>query len=220
MRLYRFRYSPYARKVQALLDVAGIAHDVIEVKYGQREELARLTGGYIHVPVLVDDDGTVVVESRAICERLVARPTARGLVPAALDAAIWAFCDHVDGPVEDVLFRIASPGIQAQWPTAWERALYTLIKERKFGAGCVDRWAAEKATLVERATHVLDPVRRTLAHQPYVFGDTLTLADLALYGQWAMLDESETGLLDRISPVFADHARRVAAVAAAKRARG
>jgi glutathione S-transferase len=211
MRLYRFRYSPYARKVQALLEVAGIAHEVIEVRYGEREELARLTGGYIHVPVLVDDDGTVVVESRAICERLVARPAARALVPAALDAAIWAFCDHVDGAVEDVLFRIGSPGVRAQWPTAWERALYTLIKERKYGAGCVDRWAAEQAALIERAQAVLEPVRRTLAHQPYVFGGELTLADLALYGQWAMLDEADAGLVDRVSPVFAAHARRVEA---------
>jgi glutathione S-transferase len=161
----------------------------------------------------------VVAESRAICERLVARPEARALVPPALDAAIWAFCDHVDGPVEDVLFRISSPAIRKQWASEWERALYTLIKERKYGAGCVDRWAAEQGALVERAKQVLEPVRRTLAQQPYVFGDALTLADLALYGQWVMLDESEPGQVDRISPVFAAHARRVAGVVEAKRAR-
>src|SRR5262245_5475467 len=95
MKLYRFRYSPYARKVQMMLELAGLPHEVIEVRYGEREELARLTGGYIHVPVLVQGDGTVVTESRTICERLATRPEARHLVPAQLDAAIWAFCDFV-----------------------------------------------------------------------------------------------------------------------------
>jgi glutathione S-transferase len=211
MKLYRFRYSPYARKVQMMLELAGIAHEVIDVRYGEREDLARLTGGYIHVPVLVLDDGSVVTESRVICERLAARPEAHHLVPKALDAAVWAYCDFSDGPVEDVLFRIASPYVRDQWETAWERALYVFIKERKFGAGCVDLWRDTRATLIDRARALLEPTRRTLAAQPFVFGDSISLADAALYGQWAMLEGGSSGLLDEISPVFAAHAKRVEA---------
>jgi len=62
------RYSPSARKVQRLLDLLGARYDLVEVPFGQRDELARLTGGYVYVPVLVDDDGKVVVESCDICE--------------------------------------------------------------------------------------------------------------------------------------------------------
>jgi len=209
MKLYRFRYSPYARKVQIVLELAGVPHEVVEVRYGEREELAQLTGGYIHVPVLVLPDGEAITESRRICERLVARPEARHLVPAPLRAALWAFHDFVDGPVEDVLFRLASPAVRDRWPTAWERALYTLIKERKFGAGCVDAWAAARGDLLARARAILEPARQTLAEQPFVFGDTITLADASLYGQWAMLEAESPELLDQISPVFVAHARRV-----------
>jgi glutathione S-transferase len=209
MKLYRFRYSPYARKVQMLLELAGIAHEVVEVCYGEREDLARLTGGYIHVPVLVLDDGTVVTESRPICERIIERSDARHLVPATLDAVTWAFCDWIDGPIEDVLFRIASPEIRDRWETAWERALYVLVKERKFGAGCVDAWRTDRAKLVERARVILEPVRRTLAKQPFVLGDAVSLADAALYGQWAMLEAAGPDFVDQISPVFSAHARRV-----------
>jgi glutathione S-transferase len=209
MKLYRFRYSPYARKVQILLELAALPHEVIEVRYGEREELARLTGGYIHVPVLALDDGEVITESRRICEHLLARPEARHLVPPQLRAAIWGFHDFIDGPVEDVLFRLASPAVRAKWPTAWERALYTLIKERKFGAGCVDAWDAARPELIERARHVLEPTRQTLAAQPFVVGDAVTLADASLYGQWAMLEAESPELLDQISPVFVAHARRV-----------
>jgi glutathione S-transferase len=209
MKLYRFRYSPYARKVQMVLELAGIKHEVVEVRYGEREELARLTGGYIHVPVLVLDDGEVITESRRICERLVERPEARHLVPQGLGAAVWAYHDFLDGPVEDVLFRLASPAVRAKWGTEWERALYTLIKERKFGAGCVDAWEAARAELIERGRRVLEPTRQTLVAQPFVFGDRLTLADASLYGQWAMLEAESPELLDQISPVFVAHARRV-----------
>jgi glutathione S-transferase len=218
MKLYRFRYSPYARKVQMLLELAELPHEVVEVRYGEREELAQLTGGYIHVPVLVLDDGEVVTESRRICERLVARSEARHLVPPSLRAAVWAFHDFIDGPVEDVLFRIASPAVREKWPTAWERALYTLIKERKFGAGCVDAWAAGRAQLIDRAKSVLEPARQTLAEQPFVFGDALTLADAALYGQWAMLEAESPELLREISPVFVAHARRLEQARPAQRA--
>jgi glutathione S-transferase len=209
MKLYRFRYSPYARKVQMVLELAGIPHEVVEVRYGEREELARLTGGYIHVPVLGLDDGTAITESRRICEHLLARPEARHLLPPQLRAAIWGYHDFIDGPVEDVLFRIASPAVRAKWPIAWERALYTLIKERKFGAGCVDAWESGRAQLIERAKTVLEPTRHTLAEQPFVFGDAVTLADASLYGQWAMLEAESPELLREISPVFVAHARRV-----------
>ena len=50
MKLYRFRYSPYARKVQMLLDLLGAAYELVEVPYEDRNELAQLTGGHILVP--------------------------------------------------------------------------------------------------------------------------------------------------------------------------
>src|ERR1044071_197907 len=79
MKLYRFRYSPYARKVQVVLELMGAEHEVVEVPYSDRTELAKLTSGYIYVPVLVDDRGNVITESRTICERLVAMEAGKRL---------------------------------------------------------------------------------------------------------------------------------------------
>jgi glutathione S-transferase len=195
MKLYRFHYSPYARKVQVLLDLLGDPYELVEVKYGDRSELARVTGGYIYVPVLVDDDGTVTVESRAICEKLLGRDSTRRLAPDLLAGPIWAYHDFCDGPLEDVLFRIASPAIQAAWADPGERALYTLIKERKFGAGCVEQWRSDRALLLTRARHLLAPTVTTLERQPFLFGDQPTFADAALYGNLAMLHAADPGLL-------------------------
>ncbi len=187
MKLYRLEYSCYARKAQMALDLLGLRYDCIEVPFGDRSELATLTGGYIQVPVLVDDDGRVTVDSRAICEKLAAEDSRRRLVPPALEGPIWAYADWCDGPLEDVMFRLASPPTRRRFTDAWERALYVFIKERKFGRGCVDEWERSRETLFARARSMLEPSRMTLRQRPFLFGDTPTLADAALYGQMIML---------------------------------
>jgi glutathione S-transferase len=218
MKLYRFRYSPYARKVEILLELAGVEHEVVEVPYLDRSELATLTGGYIYVPVLVDDEGRVHVESRAICEHLLAGELGARFVPPPWEGPIWAYHDFCDGALEDVTFRIASPGVRDGWPTAGERALYVLVKERKFGTGCVDAWKREQPQLITRAQALLAPTLRTLAARPFLFGDAPTLADASLYGVCAMLAEAEPGLLDRVAPPLTAFMARLEI--AARRGRG
>jgi len=213
MKLYRFRYSPYARKVQMLLDLLGREYELVELSYTERGELAELTSGYIQVPVLRTSDGRAIVESRAICEHLLAGAGAAGLVPAPLEGPIWAYADFADGPLEDVLFRLASPDIRDAWPTAAERGLYVYIKERKFGAGCVDAWRRDRAQLIVRAQALLAPTLQTLAQVPFLFGGRPTLADAALYGNLAMLSEANPRLLSQISDALPGYARRVEASA-------
>ncbi|HKO53220.1 MAG TPA: glutathione S-transferase family protein [Polyangiaceae bacterium] len=215
MKLYRFRYSPYARKVQMLLDLLGAEYELVEQSYTERRELAELTGGYVQVPVLVADDGRSIVESRAICEHLLSGTAGAKFVPSPLEGPIWGYADFVDGPLEDVLFRIASPEIRRAWPSAAERALYVYIKERKFGAGCVDAWLRERAQLVQRAQSLLGPTLKTLAQRPFLFGDEPTLADAALYGNCAMLEEADPQLLSQLSDALPSYARRVEAWARA-----
>jgi glutathione S-transferase len=44
MKLFRLRYSPYARKVQMVLDLMGARYEAVEVEYGEREALASRGG--------------------------------------------------------------------------------------------------------------------------------------------------------------------------------
>jgi glutathione S-transferase len=205
MKLYRFRYSPYARKVQALLDLLGARYEVVEVPYADRNEIATVTGGYIHVPVLIDDAGKVLTESRDICEHLLASEEASSrLLPAPLEGPIWAYADFVDGPLEDVMFRIGSPAVRDAWPTPGERALYVLVKERKFGAGCVSQWEKQRPELLAKALRLLRPTLSTLGRQDFLFGANPTLADAALYGVCKMLEEADVRLLDGpLAPLLA-----------------
>jgi glutathione S-transferase len=214
MKLYRTRHSPFARKVQMLLDLLPLEYELVEANYTDRSELARVTGGYIYVPVLVADDGAVTVESRRICEQLLAGPAGQKLVPAPFEGPIWAYADFCDGPLEDVLFRVASPAIRDAWADPGARALFNLIKERKFGAGCVDAWRNDQPALLARGRHLLAPTLTTLEQQPFLFGARPTLADAALYGNLAMLEEADPALLRRLSPGLVAYKLRVEAARA------
>ena len=81
MKLYRLDYSCYSRKAQMVLDLLGDPYECVEITYGERSEMAALTGGYIQVPVLVDDAGEVTVDSRAICEKLLQGKAKESLLP-------------------------------------------------------------------------------------------------------------------------------------------
>ena len=212
MKLYRFRYSPYARKVQMLLELLGRRHELVEVPYSDRSELARVTGGYIFVPVWVSD-GEVTVESRRICERLLSEAPGHTLTPSPLEGPIWAYADFCDGPLEDLTFRIASPLVRDRWSSPGDRALYTLIKERKFGAGCIDQWQRDQGALIERARTLLAPSLRTLEQVPFLFGSAPTLADTALYGNLAMLYDAEPALPDKLGPGLRGYMSRLEAEA-------
>ncbi|HMI83422.1 MAG TPA: glutathione S-transferase family protein [Polyangiaceae bacterium] len=209
MKLYRLRYSPYAVKVQMVLDLLPAHYEIVDVPYGKRDELAALTGGYIQVPVLVDDTGAVTVESRAICEKLLAGPAGKRLVPAPLEGPIWAYADFADNVLEDVMFRLASPAIRDTWTNPFERALYVFVKERKFGAGCVDAWQKDAEQLVRRTQHLLAPTLSTLEQSPFLFGAFPTLADAALYGECRMIEEGDKEFLPRIAPALPPYLRRL-----------
>ena len=215
MILYRFVYSPYARKVQMLLDLLGAKYELVDVPYSDRTSLARLTGGYISVPVLVGTSGEVIVDSRVICESLLREPEAsRRLVGGAeMMGPVWAYADFADNILEDVLFRIAAPSIRDSWQSEGDRALYVLIKERRYGAGCVEAWEKDRNALVTKGQHLLAPTIQTLARRPFLFGDQPTLADAALYGECAMLEEGHPDLLSRLSEVLPLYLRRVEAAA-------
>lgn len=213
MRLYRFSYSCYARKAQMVLDLLGLRYDAVEVPYGDRTELAEVTGGYIQVPVLVDDAGVVTVDSRAICVRLLHGDHAERLVPSPWQGPIWAYADWVDGPLEDILFRIASPGVRRRFARAADRALFTFVKERKFGRGCVDEWERTAGDLTAQARALLAPTVRTLSQQPFISGARPTLADAALYGQCAMLRSADPAMPAVIASALGDWMERVEAAA-------
>jgi glutathione S-transferase len=71
MKLFTFATSPYARKVQMMLDYKGLAYEPIERCYSlDRNEDLRCVNERAEVPTLVLDDGSVIADSTIIGEYL------------------------------------------------------------------------------------------------------------------------------------------------------
>ena len=71
MKLFTFATSPYARKVQMMLDYKGIAYEPLERCYSlDRKEDLRSVNERAEVPTLVLDDGRGIADSTIIGEYL------------------------------------------------------------------------------------------------------------------------------------------------------
>jgi glutathione S-transferase len=200
MRLLGFSYSPFVAKVRKCLELKGLPFSYVEVPYLDRRELLALTGGSIQVPVL-EDAGTVVSDSARITAWLDAKhaPNLRA-DPLAVLVEAWA-----DNVLEDTVFRIACPRIEPRLGELFggredARAVWRLLKERKFGPGCLEAWARETEALNGRAVELLEPVARAVASRPFLLGDAPSLADAAVFGQLFFLELSLPGWIGLHSP--------------------
>jgi glutathione S-transferase len=203
MKLYQFAYSPYAAKVRKVLELKGLAYECIEVPYLDRREVVRWTNQVV-VPVLVDGD-RAIHDSPAIAAYLDDRysPNLRPGVAAAIES--WS-----DTTLEDIAFRIASPAVEPKIAALNgdrddARAMYRFVKERKFGAGCIDAWARDQTQLTARLCAMVESLRPS----PFLLGDAPTLADAAVYGNFWMLEWAMPGWVWREVPHLADWYARI-----------
>src|SRR5438093_1546358 len=80
LRLYRAPYSTNVERVALALAYKGLAVESVVIDYGDRSAVQRISGQPL-VPVL-DDDGTIVVDSMEIVRHLEARWPDPPLYPA------------------------------------------------------------------------------------------------------------------------------------------
>ncbi|HUK65931.1 MAG TPA: glutathione S-transferase family protein [Anaeromyxobacteraceae bacterium] len=212
MRLFQFSYSPFAAKVRRCLELKGLAYEAVEVPYLDRRELVASTGGYAHVPVLVDA-GEVVTDSARITAYLDRRyPPSLRSDPESVLVEQWA-----DNLLEDAAFKVACPGLEDRM-AAWNgredaRAIFRLMKERRYGLGCIERWRREAEGRCEELVAMLGPVVALVAERPFLLGGAPTLADASVYGQLFMIEAAAPGFIPARLPALRDWWERVRSAA-------
>jgi glutathione S-transferase len=182
-KLYQFHSSPFCAKVRKLLAFKGVEFEVVEVDYLERKELV-LASGQMMVPALTLETGETIVDSARIAmrlEELFPEPT---IFPAGWRGVHIALADYIDNQLEEAVYAVALADELAHYRRQGvdRAALWRLIRERKFGAGFVDRTIANTAANRERARIGLAPFEEQLANLPFLTG-RIGLADFALYGQ-------------------------------------
>jgi glutathione S-transferase len=184
--VYQLAHSPYCLPITRALEALGVPHEVHNVSNADRAEVITLTNGaYYQVPVLVHD-GKVIYESgpeTIDVARYVDRQFAGGrLFPAEHEGFQRLIVGHLENDVEGITFRLVDPPYLAEIGDVVERTMIIRHKERKFGRGCVDDWAARRDELLRTTRALLEPYDLTLQHRPYLFGTAPIYADFALYG--------------------------------------
>ncbi len=182
-RLYQFVSSPFCAKARKILEFKGVDFEVVEVDYLERKELL-LASGQLMVPALTLESGETIVDSAKIAMRLEELYPEPTLLPPGWRGIHLALAGYIDNQVEDALFRVAIPDEAAHYRRqgADREALWRLIRERKYGAGFVDRMISEHAANWALAREALALFEDALAGKAFLTG-RIGLADFALYGQ-------------------------------------
>lgn len=192
MRLLQFPYSPFAAKVRTVLKLKNLRCEVVNVPYLQRAELVELTGE-ISVPVLVD--GPHVITESA---RIVAHLESKGGPPVLAEPLGVVLEQWADEFFQEVAFKLACPGLEARMGVdqgAEAKALFRLIKERRYGRGIIAQWKADEAKWLEQTLSLLAPVVETLKTRPFLFGAQPTVADAAVASQLTMVEFAFPGFV-------------------------
>ncbi|HEV2171688.1 MAG TPA: glutathione S-transferase family protein [Candidatus Binatus sp.] len=182
-KLYQFLGSPFCAKARKLLAFKGVEFEVVEVDYLERKELL-LASGQIMVPAVTLDNGETVVDSARIATRLEELYPEPTIFPSGWRGMHQVLADYIDNHLEERVYAVALADELAYYSSQGpdRAALWRLIRERKYGAGFVDRGIADHDANWERARAALAPFEEQLASVPFLTG-RIGLADFALYGQ-------------------------------------
>ena len=195
--LYQFTLCPFCNKVRAGLDLKGVAYDTIEVSPRTKVELPDLPSEAPRkVPVLRIGD-RVLFDSTDILNALDETfPEGPRLLPE--DPEVRGEAERIEDWVDTEFIRALPTVIYGTWRAA-AQATRTIGKASKFGmfeglgvklgGPMVMRMVAgrilKKAGRSDGKAWVgecLDQFETWLGDGDYVCGDTLTIADVAMYG--------------------------------------
>jgi glutathione S-transferase len=182
-KLYQFLGSPFCAKVRKLLEFKGVEFEVVEVDYLERKELL-IASGQMTVPAVTFANGETIVDSARIAERLEQMHPEPTLFPPGWRGLHVTLADYIDNRLEDAVYPAAIADELAYYSSqgADRAALWRLIRERKYGAGFVDRVMADETVNWNRVRAALAPFEEQLAERPFLTG-RIGLADFCLYGQ-------------------------------------
>jgi len=198
MELYQFRHSAFCEKVRLILAAKGLDVSLIEVTPGLGQlELFRLSGQR-QVPVLVDG-ARVIADSSAIALHLEADHPTPALLPADPVASArvllledWADTALAAGCRRSLLQAAAADPVlrSALLPETTPTALRQLVTALPGGLIAPVGEAIGEALApceVQQLQRNLEQLRVLVEAGPYLVGDRLSLADLAVVAQLSLL---------------------------------
>jgi len=193
------RFSPFCWRTKMALAHKGLEFETIPWRYADKPTTAF--SGSDKVPVLVDGD-RVIADSWKIAEYLednyVERSSLFGGLHARAAARLvnsWA-----DIAINGALARLLVLGVLEHLAPG-DRAYFRESREKRFGM-TLEAFAADTKGNIAALRNALEPLRVTLAAQPFIGGDSPLYPDYIVFGslQWAR-SVDKTRLLETSDPI-------------------
>ena len=158
-KLYHIERCPYCEKVRLALALVGLEYESHPVEPGDRSAVVEVSGQE-KVPVLVEEDGKVLLESNRIIQRILEAPES-DLVPSSRrDRSLtWVLVDRADATLAPLCSR---------------------LRRRKSPDG---RELSEDdlSVLRRRLQEEIGVMEGILERGPFLFGERPTVADVAAH---------------------------------------
>lgn len=185
--LIQFPWSPFCLVQRRLLEFARARFRSVDISVNDRTLVWKLTKGrYYQVPVL--RDGRNVLFETADDSQVIAKYLddrfQLGLFPPRLEGLQSILWRHIESEIEGYAFRLNDVYWRELVPKA-DQVGFLRHKERKFGRGCLDDWAAQQESLRTGLAHALVPFEQMLLAHPFLIDDHPRFVDFDLYGMLA-----------------------------------
>jgi len=202
--LYQFSLCPFCSKVRSGLELKGIRYQMIDVNPRTKAELPALPSAAPRKVPVLDVQGEIVWDSTEILHFLDrAYPQTPRFRPE--DPALQKRADEIEEWVDSELIRAIPTVLYGTWGEAGKAAA-VVAKSSNFtrvqglgvmiGGSVVMHFVAKR--LLKQSgrsdghawvAESLDRIESWLGDQPFVCGDTLTIADVAIHGAFSCVQE-------------------------------
>ncbi|MCB1231739.1 MAG: glutathione S-transferase [Verrucomicrobiae bacterium] len=184
--LHELAHSPYCLPVKRILEAWSVPFETRQISAWDRRSLINLTSGaYYQVPVLEYGDRIVhetAADPLAVAHFLDREFCEGGLFPQECVGIHELVIGHIEDKLEGIGFKLSDPYVLDKIEDLGERVMTARHKERKFGAGCVEKWRQDGPGLAEEFESALAPYELRLAHARHLFAANPVYADFALFG--------------------------------------
>jgi glutathione S-transferase len=195
------RFSPFCWRTKMALAHKGFEVETIPWRYADKPKIAF--ANWDRVPVIVDG-GKPVTDSWAIANYLEeVYSERRSLFGGGAGRALALFFNQwADNVLNSAISRIVALDILNHLETG-DRDYFRKSREARFGT-TLEEFCGDREKRVEPFRKLLEPLRNTLAAQPYLGGESPLYPDYIVFGslQWPRCI-SETRLLESSDPVNA-----------------
>jgi glutathione S-transferase len=190
-----FRFSPYCWRIKLALAHKNLTYETVPWRFTDKDVIAF--SGQDKVPVLVDD-GITIHDSQAIAEYLeTAYPHEASLFGDPPSRALTRFIKFW---AEDTLHRTIAPIVM---PDIFkildpkDQPYFRRTREAMIGM-TIEELAAKRDSFLPLFHAALQPLRHTLAAQPFIAGAITSYADHIAWGalKWATMTSSTPLLAD------------------------